>query len=68
MLVEVVVMVSVSMHVSGQEWELELSGPHRMAATSSAILDIALGKRPDILLTACEDIVVTISSIFETAV
>ena len=61
-----VVMVFVSMHVSGQEWELELSGPHRMAATSSAILDIALGKRPDVLLTACEDIVVTISSIFET--
>ena len=63
-----VVMVFVSMHVSGQEWELELSGPHRMAATSSAILDIALGKRPDVLLTACEDIVVTISSIFEKAV
>ena len=56
-------MVSVSMHVSGQEWELKLSGPRRIAATS-AILDIALGKRPDVLLTACEDMVVSISSIF----
>ena len=51
-MVEVVVMVSMSVHVNGLELELELNGPRRIAATFPAILDIALGKRLDVLLTA----------------
>ena len=60
--------MSMSVHVNGLELELELNGPHRIAATSPAILDIALGKRLDVSLTACEDVVVAVSSILETAV
>ena len=60
--------MSMSVHVNGMELEFELSGPRRIAATSLAILDITLGERLDVLLTACEDVVVAVSSILETAV
>ena len=67
-----VVTVSASVHVNGLEWELELSRPSRIAATSPTILDIALGERLDVLLTTCENVIVAISlaicSVLKTAV
>ena len=59
--------MSMSVHVIGLKWELKLSGSRRIAATSPTILDTALGERLDVSLTACEDVVVAISSILETA-
>ena len=69
---EVVVTVSISVHVNGpeeaSEEKIELGGRRRIAATSPVILNIALGERLHVLLTACKDVVVVISSILEPAI
>ena len=53
----VTVSASVDVNDNGFEEELEVGGPRRIAATSPAILDIALGERLDASLTASEDVV-----------
>ena len=49
--------MSADVNDNGFEEELEVSGPHRIAATSPAILDIALGERLDASPTASEDVI-----------